>query len=204
MIVSANELRAVMPRSGEHIAQFLEPLNTALEEFAIDNPDRIAAFLAQIAVESAELSKVEEGLAYSVARLLVVWPTRFKTPADALPYAYKPEKLANHVYADRLGNGNEASGDGWRHRGAGLIQITGRDAQLGCARYFKVPSDHVGDWLRTPEGACRSAGWFWYARALSPLADMGQFALITRRVSGSIASLDERSAYWGRAKAVFN
>ena len=203
MLITLTELRAVMPQSGAFAQTYLEPLNEALAEFDIDNPDRIAAFVANIAVESQELRKVEENMNYSMARLMVVWPTRFRTAAEALPYARNPEKLANKVYANRLGNGDEASGDGWRHRGAGLIQLTGRELHAACGAHFRVPLADVGHWLRQPEGAARSAAWFWWTKGLSTLADAGNFAMVARRIVGDLRSLPERAEYWERAKVVF-
>lgn len=203
MLITVNEIRQVMPTSGSFADTYCEPLNDALEEFDIDNPDRIAAFLANVAVESQELRKVEENMNYSIARLMVVWPTRFRTAAEAMPYARNPEKLANKVYANRLGNGDEASGDGWRYRGSGLIQLTGRDHHQACANHFQMPLADVGWWLRQPEGAARSAAWYWHSKALNQLADAIQFAMVVRRVVGDLRSLPERSIYWERAKSVF-
>jgi putative chitinase len=201
-MLTLSELSAVMPRAGSFASLYLEPLNATFEEFAIDNPDRQAAFLAQISVESQELRKVEEDLHYSVTRLLVVWPSRFRTTDEALPYAYQPEKLANFIYANKYGNGNEASGDGWRYRGAGLIGITFEANHAACASHFKMPLDQIGDWLRTPEGAARSAGWFWWSRSLNALADHKSFTLITRRINPALAGMNERLRYWARAQEV--
>lgn len=202
-MITASELATVMPRAGDRVGVYLEPLNACMREFAIDNPDRIAAFLAQIALESGELRRVEENLNYSVARLMAVWPTRFRSAADALPYAMQPEKLANFVYANRYGNGPPESGDGWRYRGAGLIQLTFKDNHVACASHFKMAHATIGDWLRTPEGAARSAGWYWHSRGLGPLADNGFFTTITRKINPALEGMRERVAYWERAKDVF-
>lgn len=202
MIITADELTQIMPLAGAHVQTYLDPLNEAMQEFAIDNPDRIAAFIAQLAHESAQLSRVEENLNYSAERLTQVWTVRFPSLAVALPYSHNPQRLANHVYANRLGNGDEASGDGWRFRGAGLIQLTGRENQTRCATFFRVPVPTVGDWLRSPEGAARSAAWFWWTRGLSSLADTGQFTFITRRINGALVGLDERCKFWETAKDV--
>lgn len=199
MIITFNELRTVMPQAP---LVYVDPLNAALEEFSIDNPDRLAAFLANVAVESQQLCRTVENLNYSVARLMAVWPTRFRNPAEALPFSMQPQKLANFVYAGRNGNGNMQSGDGWLFRGMGSAQITGRATHEACATYFQIPLDQLGDWLQQPEGACRSAGWYWYSRALGHLADAGQFSMIVRRWSGALDSLDQRTPFWNRAKTV--
>ncbi len=201
-MLTLSELNAIMPHAGDNATIYLEPINATCEEFAIDNPDRQAAWLAQIAVESQELTRVEENLNYSMSRLMVVWPTLFPDAAAALPYSYEPEKLANYVYANKGGNGDEASGDGWRNRGAGLIQLTLADNHAACALHFNIPRDQIGDWLRTPEGAARSAGWYWWKHALSPLADRGYFTMITRAINRALVGQKERLAYWAKAKEV--
>jgi putative chitinase len=201
-MLTLSELRAVMPRSGSSAETFLEPLNAACDEFDIDNPDRLAAFLAQIAVESRELTRVEENLNYSISRLMVVWPHIYPDAAAALMFAYAPEKLANHVYANKYGNGDEDSGDGWRNRGAGLIQLTFADNHSACAAHFKIPRATVGDWLRAPEGAARSAAWFWWTRGCNLLADQQAFKAITRKINPALEGLDKRVEFWTRAKTV--
>ncbi len=122
MSLSEDQLKAVMPRC--NAANWAVPLSVAMERFAIDTPQRMAAFLAQVAHESAETACLEENLNYSARRLMAVWPKRFPTLAEAQPYARNPQNLANRVYSGRGGNGDAASGDGWRYRGRGLFQLT--------------------------------------------------------------------------------
>ncbi|WP_344693003.1 hypothetical protein [Sphingomonas cynarae] len=128
--VTEAQLRAIMPEAGGQIGRFIWPLNTAMRVHGINTNERRAAFLAQISVESGQLRNVEENLNYSPPRLRVVWPRRFPTAEAAAPYARNPEALGDHVYADRLGNGDERSGNGYRYRyryrGRGLLQTTGR------------------------------------------------------------------------------
>jgi putative chitinase len=164
-----------MPASGPVSAAFTPPLNAAMREFDITTERRVEFFMAQIAVESGQLRSLQEGLNYSAEGLMKTWPRRFPTKAIADAYAHRPQAIANKVYANRGGNGDEASGDGWRHRGAGLIGLTFRDNQKKCADYFGIDVADVGDWLRTPEGACRSAAWFWREHGCNVLADMGDF-----------------------------
>lgn len=170
-LITLDQLTAIMPGARAVAATFIEPLERAMFEFAIVSELRVEHFTAQIAHESGQLKKMQEGLNYSAQRLMEVWPSRFPTRAIAEAYAHRPEAIANKVYASRMGNGNEASGDGWRHRGAGLIALTGRANQERCAKYFGIPLAQIGDWLRTPEGACRSAAWFWSEAGCNKLAD---------------------------------
>lgn len=170
-LITLDQLTAIMPGARAVAAAFIEPLERAMFEFAIVSELRVEHFTAQIAHESGQLRKMQEGMSYSAQRLMEVWPSRFPTRAIADAYAHRPEAIANKVYANRMGNGNEASGDGWRHRGAGLIALTGRANQERCAKYFGIPLAQIGDWLRTPEGACRSAAWFWSEAGCNKLAD---------------------------------
>jgi putative chitinase len=196
------DLLRIMPHAGVNARLYLPHLLNAMTEFDINTPARQSAFLAQLAHESGELKCVEENLNYSAEALMRVWPARFP-PTIAAGYARQPQKIANRAYADRMGNGNEASGDGYRYRGAGLIQLTGKDNQMRCGMQFGIQAEQVGDWLRTREGACRSAGWFWRSNDLNPLADGGQFVVITKKINGGINGLADRQAYYAMAKQVF-
>ena len=132
---------------------------------------RVAAFLAQIAHESQELNRLVENLNYSAAALMSTWPKRFPTLADAEPYARQPERIANRAYANRLGNGAEQSGDGWRYRGRGIIQVTGRGNYHEIGAALALPLDVQPELLEQPANAALSASWFWKSHLLNPLAD---------------------------------
>ncbi len=202
-MLTLSELREILPRSGASAALYLEPLNSAMEQFDIDNPDRQAAFLATIAVESRELTRVSENLNFTHAqRIADLWPARFVSATVAEPYVGMPEMLANVVYANRMGNGPVESGDGWRFRGAGLIQISGRSNHQACANHFQMPLDQVSGWMQTQVGAARSACWFWWRNACSVLADQGQFTTITRKINGGQIGMTERLEYLARARMV--
>lgn len=175
MMVTLAQLRRIMPDARTRAAMYLEPLNNAMFEFGIVSERRVEFFLAQIAHESGDLRYVEENLNYSAVGLVQTFRKYFPTLASAASYARKPVKIANRVYANRMGNGDEASGMGWLHRGAGLIQLTGYDNQKACADYFEISAAQIGDWLRTPEGACRSAAWFWHSRGCNKMADDNDF-----------------------------
>ena len=186
-------------------ADALEP---ALQRYDIRSPGRIAAFLAQTAHESAQFNVLQENLRYTSAeRLVKVWPRRFPSIDSARPYVNDPQALANVVYAKRLGNGDIASGDGWRFRGRGIIQLTGRSnyAQAGA----ELGLDLVGQpgLLLEPGPAALAAAWFWSSRGLNALADdrtgdndLEDFAEITRRINGGAVGLRERFALYQRVE----
>lgn len=182
MQLTLTQLSKVMKGSAK-AASFLAPLNAAMREFDIDTSKRVAYFLAQIAHESGALAFLQENLNYSAEGLCKTWPTRFPTLASATPYARNPQKIANKVYANRGGNGDEASGMGWKHRGAGLIQLTFYDNQKKCADYFGIDVNNIGDWLRTEEGACRSAAWFWKKNGCNEFADKADFDAVSDAIN---------------------
>lgn len=198
-MVTLAQLVKILPASRARAPVFIEPLNAAMAESQINTAARQAAFIPQIGHESMSLTKLTEGLNYSAERLMQVWPTRFPTLASTVGYARNPVALANHVYADRMGNGDERSGDGWRYRGAGLKQLTGKENHIACALHFDIDPDEVGDWLRTIEGACRSAAWFWRLHGLNELADVGNFRRITKVINGGYNGYDERLALYQTA-----
>ena len=147
---------------------------------------RVSAFLGQCAVEAGPgFSSLREDLDYTHAdRLVAVYHDEFKTDAEAQPYVNDPIKLANRVYANRDGNGDEASGDGARFLGRGLVQITGRGAYEPCSVWCGKSVDDAAAWAETPGGAAASACWYWTANRLNSLADAWSISMITRRVNG--------------------
>ncbi len=171
---------------GADPAVWVPALAVAFQKFDFSNRNRIAVALGQFAVEAgAAFDEVSENLNYTTAeRLVAVFPGHFATVAAAAPYLHAPEKLANCVYANKLGNGNTASGDGWRFRGGGLIQLTGRDeyAEFGVA--CGMSSEDAAEYCRTPEGAAMSGCWYLSSRGCLPLADGWCVSQVTRRVNG--------------------
>ena len=149
----------------------------------------MAAFLAQLSVESARLTRLEENLKYSAERLVAVWPARFKSVADALPYANNSEALANKVYAGRMGNA--APGDGYRYRGRGFIQLTGKANYKAFATASGVDVVANPDLLLEPELAAESAAWLWQSNGCNELADAGELVRISKRVNGGTHALPE-------------
>lgn len=184
MSPSLDQLRAA--GLGAAAAQrFLPVLPEALARFGIDSPRRFAAFLGQCHVESAGFTVLEENLRYtSAARITQVWPSRFADPGLAVTFVRNPERLANHVYAGRNGNGPASSGDGWRYRGRGLKQLTGRANYRAAAAALGKPYLDEPDLVREPTGALLTAGWFWQANGCNALADRWALDSITRRVNG--------------------
>lgn len=180
-------------------------LDESLLRFSITTPARQSAFLAQCAHESAGFSRLAENLNYSAAGLAVTWPGRFRgadgqPSALALAYQRRPVVIANHVYANRMGNGSEESGDGWRYRGRGLLQITGRGMYQRCGEALGLPLLEQPDLLLQPEPAALSAAWFWQSNGLNALADAGDFEAITRRINGGLNGLAERKVLWLKAR----
>lgn len=200
-MITLEQLVAIMPYAEVRAAQFLTPISAAMEEFGINTPARKAAFLAQVAHESTQLGSLVENLNYSAEGLIATWRRRF-TFADAAAYARKPERIANRVYSSRMGNGDEASGDGWRFRGRGIFQITGRANYTACslALYNDELLIERPELIEQPEGACRSAGWFWQARELNKWADSGDFKTLTIRINGGMNGYAERAEFYLRAR----
>lgn len=208
-LLTSVQLEEIFP--GVDAKVWLGALNDALIEWEINSPQRMAAFLAQIAHESRNLQSLEENLRYSAKRLREVWPKRFPDAATAQAYAGNPEKLANRVYAGRLGNGDEASGDGWTYRGRGLIQLTGRSNYASCTTALGVDLIRYPDRLLEPDTAARSAAWFWSSRGLNQLADHEpgdedeqDFARITTIINGGKTGLSARMEIWERTREALN
>lgn len=202
--LAEQQFRALFPRAP--IAA-LEHLNRAMARYKIDSQVRAAAFLAQIGHESAGLTAVVENLNYSAAGLAATWPKRYRG-ADGKPNALaeqiarKPEQIANHTYASRMGNGDVASGDGWRYIGRGYIQTTGRANYGSLTQATGINFVAVPQLLEQPEYAALSAAHYWQSNGLNELADAGQFKLITKRINGGTHGEADRNARWERAKQV--
>ncbi len=202
-MITEDSLKQIMPKLPDaKRAALLPALQSAMNEFGVNTPKREAAFLAQIAHESGELTVFAENLNYSAKGLMATWPKRFPDPATAQKYERNPEKLANYVYANRVGNGNEASGDGWRFRGRGPIQITGRENYQKYGSRLNVDIINNSDKAATPEVGFRVAGLYWKENGLNELADSEMFETITKRINGGTKGLEERRQYYTRAKTV--
>jgi putative chitinase len=198
----------------EHAASFADDLLAVAQEREITTPEREAFFLSQLAHESAGFTRLVENLNYSRDSLLRVFKKYFPDEASAERYARKPEAIANKVYGSRLGNDDEASGDGWRYRGRGLIQLTGRNNYYDCslALFGDATLVMTPERLELPRFACESAGWFWQKHGLNEYADHGDFAGLTKRINGGLhgyddhdrSDLDSRMDWLLRARAILN
>ena len=183
--------------------QYLQDLEVSLPKYGIaDTRTRLAHFFAQVLHESGCMRFDMENLNYSAKGLLATFPKYFKTAQDAEAFARQPEKIANRVYANRMGNGNEASGDGWRYRGRGLIQLTGKDNYaafskwLGDERVIDQPD------LVATEYAVHSAVFFWDRNALNALADTDDIVRVTKRINGGENGLAHRRELFNKANGL--
>lgn len=200
-MLSAQILHQIFPQCPDP-GRWAQALTPAMERYDVNTPARMASFLAQTGHESAQFSRLEENLRYrSAKRLMQVWPKRFPSEKAAGPYVDNPEKLANCVYARRLGNGDASSGDGYRYRGRGILQITGRSNYAAVGQALGLELIENPDLLLQPEHAAMSAAWFWDSRGLNALADdrtddddLEDFTRITRLINGGTVGLRERLA----------
>ena len=203
MNITRSQLREIMGCSGTVAITWCDPINAVMQRFKLDTKARAAAFLAQVGHESGRLTRLVENLNYSSEGLVATWPKRFDTKLAA-QVARKPEQIANIVYADRLGNGSQASGDGWKYRGRGLIQITGKSNYRDCGAVLGLDLLSNPSLLEIPTNAAMSAGWFWSTSGLNALADAGQFETMTRRINGGLNGLADRKVLLARAMRVLS
>lgn len=185
-------------------AQYVAPLQATAERYEITTPRRAACWLGQLAHESARFARVVENLNYSAEALARTWPARYagsdwKPNATALRIARKPEEIANLTYAGRMGNGSAWTGDGWRYRGRGLIQITGRENYQRCGEALGVDLTRRPDLLERPMYAALSAGWYWDRAKLNSLADKIDIAGITRAINGGTNGAADRAELTAKA-----
>ena len=187
-------LRAVAPHlPDDQCETWINALTEPLRKAGVITSRCLAAFLGQCAVESGGLQSLEENLNYSATRLCQVWPSRFPDAEAAAVCALQPELLANRVYANRMGNGDEASGDGWRFRGRGLIQLSGRSSYTRFAQAMNMPLDEAVEHAATTAGAADSAVWYWSINQLNALANTWSIDAITRKINGGTNGAAERT-----------
>lgn len=199
-LIDLTVLKAAAPeRTDADLAPWVEPLKAVCRRYDVNSTRRIGAFITMLAHEGGYRVGARENMNYSAARLSAVWPARFKGPnALALSLAHKPEALANEVYAGRMGNGPPASGDGWRFRGNGPLQLTGRDNHEAFAKATGMTLDEATVWIGTLEGGLESAAWFWEANDINRLADTPGVADETKRINGGSVGLADRTARFDR------
>lgn len=197
MKLTTEQLAHMLPSNTE-LDTWCEVLNKALPKYDIDTPKRIAGFMSQGAHESRDFTALEENLNYPQAALERVFPRYFgKERRNAAEYARNPEKIANYVYMDQYRSargalGNTQEGDGWRFRGGGIKQLTGRNNYTGFAKDYGLTPEQAADWVRTKEGALASALWFWKKNNLNAVADTGDVVALTKRINGGDIGLADR------------
>ena len=182
--------------------EWLEPLNETFTKWGINTPRQQAAFIGQCAHECGNFKKLEEGLSYSAERLMVVWPKRFPTLESAKPYARNGKALANKVYANRMGNRDEASGDGGRFIGRGCIQLTGAASYYQAGKALGVDLWASPELVSTPKYAALTAGWFWNTHKCNEAAEAGDWVKLTKIINGGTVGLDDRVKHINEAFAV--
>lgn len=193
-MITLELLQHMCPHTPESTLQmFVDPLNDVAKHYdMVQNPKREAAFVAQVAHESAGFTATKENLKYKAASLMKTFHKYFPTMELALQYERQPEKIANRVYANRMGNGDEASGDGWLFHGRGLIQLTGRDNYTRFANSIGKSVEDTATYMETASGATASAGWFWYVNKLNAYCDSDNFVMLTRRINGGEIGIEDR------------
>lgn len=203
-MLSIEQFKSIVPGTGSNVLlDYVIHLNHLARVNQINTPLRASHFIAQVAHESSGFRVTKENLNYSDEGLLGTFGRYFENTEIALEYARDPEKIANRVYANRMGNGDEASGDGWKYVGRGLIQLTGKNNYIALGKYLEldltdepsVISDH-------PVYATMTATWYWTEHELNRYADEDNLEKITRIINGGLNGLEDRKAYLNRAKQV--
>lgn len=206
MSMTESKLRRLFPKADSTL---FPHLLRAMIRYGITTKVRQAAFLAQVGHESQGMTRMQENLNYGAKGLAATWPSRYavdpkartKTPnALAQRLQRNPVAIANNAYANRMGNGSEDSDEGWKYRGRGLIQITGKTNYSRAANALGLPLVDHPELLEDFEHAALSAAWWWSDHGLNELADRGEFEKITRKINGGLTGYDDRVALWGDVK----
>ena len=200
-MITKEQLKELIP-GNPYINEWHEALEQLLPDYEINTPQRIAAFIAQCAHESGGFRAIKENLNYKAATLRKIFPKYFPTDELAAAYASMPNKqeaIANRVYASRMGNGDEQSGDGYRYCGRGLIQLTGKNNYQAFADSIETTVEDASEYLATFEGAAQSACWFWESNRLNRFADVGDIRGLTKAINGGFIGLDDRIKHYNHA-----
>jgi putative chitinase len=201
MNLTLAQLQQLLPKN-PYVQQWHHALEQLLPDYEINTPQRIAAFVAQCAHESAGFTALKENLNYKAATLRKIFPKYFPDDAIANYYASLPNKqaaIANKVYANRMGNGSEESGDGYKFCGRGLIQLTGRDNYSWFAASLNISVEEASEYLQTFEGAAQSACWFWETNNLNRWADASDILTLTKKINGGTIGLEDRKKHYEHA-----
>lgn len=199
MAVTAEQLQKL------HInPELVNAFNATFDRWGIQTLRQQAAFIGQCGHESGNFRVLEENLNYAADRLMKIWPRRFPTIEVAQPYHRNPRKIANKVYANRMGNRDEASDDGWRFRGSGWVQLTGHDNFYHFGKAMGEDFVMKPDLVRTPEYAAQSAGWFWSTHKCNQIAESGDWKALTKRINGGEIGLADRIKHTQHAMQVLS
>lgn len=204
MNLTESSLAKMLSRN-KNIADLLKSFNVVFPKYEINTVNRVAGFISQCGLESGDFTVLKENLNYSADGLNKIFPKYFKNAGrDANEYARNPEKIANVVYANRLGNGDTASGDGWKYRGRGAIQLTGKSNYTEFAKSIGKTLEETVTYLETMEGAIESACWFWKTRNINQTCDSDDIVLMTKKINGGTNGLEERTTRYNNNKKILS
>jgi len=198
------QLKQLIP-GNPYVTHWYQVLAQLLPDYEINTQQRIAGFVAQCSHESAGFTALKENLNYKAASLRKTFAKYFPNDEIANKYASLPnrqEAIANRVYANRMGNGPESSGDGYRYCGRGLIQLTGKDNYFWFAASLGISVEEAFEYLQTFEGAAQSACWFWETNQLNQCADAGDIVTLTKCINGGTIGLEDRKKHYEHALQV--
>jgi len=192
-----------MLKGNKEADQWYEAMVEILPKYEIDTPERVAGFVAQCGHESNNFTVLTENLNYSADALNKIFGKYFvKAGRDSTPYNRQPEKIANVIYAGRMDNGDTASGDGWKFRGGGILQLTGRANYTNFGKSVGKSPEEAAEYVRTKEGALASACWFWKTNNLNSFCDKNDILGMTKRINGGTIGLEDRTNHYNHAIAV--
>jgi len=201
-MITGAQFRQLFPRAQDPDS-WAESMNNVFPTYEINTPQRVAAFLAQCGHESGGWTTFEENLNYSAKGLNGIFKKYFPTLDSAQPYERKPQMIANRVYGGRMGNGPESSGDGYKYRGRGPIQLTGKDNYRAFAKEMFEDWENLfdnPDWVTSDRDfALMSAIWFWNKNKLNVQADSGDIKLMTKKINGGYIGLEDRIHHYQEA-----
>lgn len=203
-MVNADQLRQL------HIdPSLVDPFNETFQRFGILTPAQQASWIGQCGHECGNFRILEENLNYKAPTLLKLFPKTPKrqwgfTPEEAAAYEKQPQKIANRIYSNRMGNRDESSGDGWRFRGSGFLQLTGHSNFYHAGQALGVDFVMQPELVRTPMYAAQTAGWFWQTHKLNQYADSGDFVTMTKRINGGTIGLEDRIKHINHALHVLS
>ena len=183
-------------------ADWVDALNETFARFNLTTNNQKAMFIGQCSHECGNFRTLEENLNYRAETLMKLWPKRFPSLEFAKQYEKNPKKIANSVYASRMGNRDEASGDGYRFRGRGALQCTGHSTYFHAGKALGVDFVMQPDLVATPKYAALTAGWFWETHKLNPPADALDYTKVTKIINGGTIGLDDRIKHTQHALAV--